>query len=40
VGIRYVDLDPVLEELERAGEIRRIERGVGKKGHPRQIIAL
>ncbi len=38
--IKYADLDPILDELERAGEIRRTERGVGKKGHPRQIIAL
>jgi DNA-binding HxlR family transcriptional regulator len=40
VGIRYADLDPILEELERDGKIRRTEQGVDKKGISRQIIAL
>ena len=40
VRIKYADLDPVLKELERAGKIRRTERGVGKRGHPKQMITL
>jgi DNA-binding Lrp family transcriptional regulator len=31
VGIRYADLDPILEELERDGKIRRVELGSDKK---------
>jgi hypothetical protein len=30
MGIKYTDLDPVLEELERNGKIRRTEVGVNK----------
>ena len=40
IGIKYVDLDPVLEELERDGRIRRIELGFDKKGLPKQVITL
>ncbi|MCJ7444064.1 MAG: hypothetical protein MUO26_05975 [Methanotrichaceae archaeon] len=40
VGIRYADLDPILEELERDGRIRRTEQGVDKNGISRQIITL
>jgi hypothetical protein len=40
VEIKYADLDPVLEELERDGKIWRTEQGVDKKGLPKQIITL
>jgi len=40
VGIRYAYLDPILEELERNGEIRRTEVGFDKNGLPKQIIIL
>jgi DNA-binding PadR family transcriptional regulator len=40
VGIKYADLDPILENLERDGKIRRAEQGVDKKGLPRQMVSL
>jgi hypothetical protein len=40
VGIKYADLDPVLEELERDGKIRRTELGVDKKGSSKQMMTL
>jgi DNA-binding PadR family transcriptional regulator len=40
VGIKYADLDPILDELERNGKIRRTELGVDKKGRPKQMITL
>jgi hypothetical protein len=40
VGIKYAYLDPILEELERNGEIRRTEVGFDKKGLPKQVVTL
>ncbi len=40
VGIRYADLDPILEELERNGEIRRTVVGFDKKGRPKHVVTL
>ncbi|MDD1757908.1 MAG: hypothetical protein LUQ22_04160 [Methanotrichaceae archaeon] len=40
VETKYSDLDPIFEELERDGRIRRTELGVDKKGLPRQMITL
>jgi hypothetical protein len=40
VGIKYSDLDTILEELKRDGKIRRTEQGVDKKGFPKQMITL
>jgi hypothetical protein len=40
VGIRYADLDHVLEELERFGRISRTELGVDKKRLPKQMVSL
>ena len=40
IGIRYAYLDPILEELERNGEIRRIEVGFDKKGLPKRVVTL
>jgi DNA-binding PadR family transcriptional regulator len=40
VGIKYADLDPILENLERDGKIRRAEQGVDKKRLPRQMVSL
>jgi len=31
IRIKYADLDPILEELELDGRIRRTERGVDKR---------
>jgi len=40
VGIKYADLDPILEELERDERIRRTELGADKKAFPEQMITL
>ena len=40
IGIKYAYLDPILEELERNGEIRRTEVGFDKKGLPKQVVTL
>ena len=40
VGIKYADLDPILEELERDERIRRTELRADKKGFPKQMITL
>jgi DNA-binding HxlR family transcriptional regulator len=40
IGIKYAALDPILEELDRDGRIRRTEEGMDEKGLSRQIITL
>ncbi|MDD1758228.1 MAG: hypothetical protein LUQ22_05795 [Methanotrichaceae archaeon] len=40
VGIRYADLDLILQAVEREGRIRRTELGVDKVGLPKQMITL
>ena len=40
VGIRFADLNPILEELERDGKIRLTELGVDEKGLPKLMITL
>ncbi len=40
LGIKYAYLDPILEELERNGEIRGTEVGFDKKGLPKQVVTL
>jgi hypothetical protein len=40
VWIKYAELDPIIDELERDGRMRRTEQGVDKKGLPKLMITL